>query len=276
MEISSLPSNRDNCRSNNCVDISTINCIDYPFFNDSHKKSSGKIEKHHKKIISKYDDWFHTPFPVDVDLHTLDLDRLNIAIIGSVIPLNTELNKKNQTLDEMALSHLNCKDYKETYGHYKKILECQNNFNEQMKDFLNKTKERINKLVNSTDNDRIELLLRYYLYKITAASRQPKYFKGHLDHFDESVIVSLNPRIDLSNPFHKEEERKIKQDLKENYDEVINTIDKFKKDISNLNKSISGFQDSLYRIISDDDIKGICSIEKRTFSGKIKSFLHLC
>ena len=250
------------------------------FFRDSYNKKvekrKKKIDKHHDKIISKYYDWSFAPFPIHIDFYTFDLDRLKISIIGQVIPSVNELDNNNQTLDEMALSHLKCKKYSETYNLYKNIMESQSNFNNDMEEFLNTIRERIKKLVNSNVyNDRIELLLRYYLYKIVAASKQPEYIKNHLNHFEPYVIISLNPREELANPFYKEEEKNVQQDLEKNYDEVIASINTFKTNINNINKTISEFKDSLRRIIDDEDLKGMCSIEKRNLIGKIKSiFLH--
>ena len=171
----------------------------------------------------------------------------------------------------MALSHLNCKKYKETYNLYKKIIKSENDFNKNMEEYLDGIKKRIKKLVNShVDNNRIKLLLRYYLFKIVAASKHPEYIKNH-KLFWTLCVVSLNPREEIANPFRKEEEKNVQEDLEKRYDEVIASIKCFENNIKDLQKLISDFKSSLYRIFTDEDLKGICSFEKQSLTVKIKS-----
>jgi hypothetical protein len=194
---------------------------------------------------------------------TFNPTRLKISFF---IPEITMQNKKMQTLEEMAACRLNCKEYEETYSIYKKILVCQKNFNDKMNEFLNKTQNHLKPVVSSNDEQKIELLLRYYLYKIADENSRPCSQGYRLTHLDKANFDGK----EVQNPFPGFE-NDIIEDLKKRYTDKANSINEFQNRIKILYQHISEFQKSLSRIVANE-IKGVCSKENQlNFTTRFKS-----
>jgi len=148
---------------------------------------------HHSQIIKVYQKWVDVPIQIDskftsirteyyedltvistqeIDLTSFNPNKIQINIIGTVLPSDNKDNMENNS-DFWALHHL--KDYEQTIEKYNNILECQNNFNTQLSTFIDTNKEYLKRLISSNNihEDKIESLLRYYLYKIVDEYSHP-------------------------------------------------------------------------------------------------------
>jgi hypothetical protein len=200
---------------------------------------------------------------------------MHIKIIGSVIPIIPEQNLES-TASHWALSHL--KAYEEAYNYFLKISICQEHFNEKITKFLKLNKEHLINLVEADsirDKDKIELFVRYYLYKIVEANTPNKNSDYSLSHLDR---IKISENEDLYNPF-PEKENDIIQDLKLNYSNNRKVMDEFDRDITTVNTLILEFQNSLRSIIDNSitGLKGSCTKEKQlSYFYGIKSFFTRC
>lgn len=186
--------------------------------------------------------------------------------------INNRKNNKLETIEEMALTHL--KIYKEAYELFSKIVECQDLFNIKMDNFLKSNMQQLNQIRGFDNINRFEIKeLRYYLINIVDASRYTgkEAQIAHLKRSFQNILLGGEDRI--SNPFLTTE-GVIIEDMLKRYDDIINSINMFKKDIKKLNQLILDFQNSIKPILVND-VKGICSIEKQGFIGKFKSTFHL-
>jgi hypothetical protein len=164
-------------------------------------------------------------------------------------------------LQDWALSHL--KYYEDIWKKYHKILNCQDNFNIEIKKFLESYKEYLTNLVEADsirDKDKIELFLRYYLFKIVDEFQHPKSNEYRLTHFDKETFNG----VVIENPFPENEEIIIK-DIIGRYSDLANQIKDFENDIKKLNELILDFQVSLRFVIDNSvtGLKGSCPKEKQ-------------
>ncbi len=252
------------------------NC--YPFFRDPYDKRKKRIEAHQNNILKKYEDWQKINFTSDksfslgIDLNTFRQDKSKIKAVELINPRVNEQNHNLETIEEMSLSHL--KGYKEAYKLFSKIVESQYLFNIKMDNFLKSNMQQLNQIRGFDNINRFETEeLRYFLIKIVDASRYPteKNRTMYLKQSFHNILLGGSEWI--SNPFTICEEIVI-QDMLKRYDEIVNSIGMFKKDIVKLNQSIKDFQNSLETIIANG-VKGTCTIEKKGFIGKFKTLFHL-
>jgi hypothetical protein len=181
-------------------------------------------------------------------------------------------NNKRQTIEEMALCHLNCKDYLDIYNIYKDIKNFQNSFNSNIEQFLKDIRNDLLKL--SESQNEINMLLRYYLIKVVDANRSRR--PHDLSPIDQPFATINNGSEKIRYPFSKTEEKKIRMYMHDNFNGNISSINVMNDMTTNLNGLISKFNEQLKRIC-DNDIKGICSKEKQLLiKYKIKSIFHLC
>ena len=74
--------------------------------------------------------------------------------MGNHIPLIKEQDGILKTIEEMAISHLNYKDYEESYTIYKRIVELQDDFHDAIDILLAFVMEHASQFVNP--DERIE------------------------------------------------------------------------------------------------------------------------
>ena len=77
-----------------------------------------QIEKHHEDIKKTYKHWMYPLFEYP-NFNILDRFTYDLSYIGGKIPLIKEHDGNLKTVDEMAVMHLNCKYYEESYTIYK-------------------------------------------------------------------------------------------------------------------------------------------------------------
>lgn len=202
-----------------------------------------------------------------VDLATFELDKTCIDIVEKIFPNIHQ--QENKTVNEWALSHLNCKDYEESYKNYLKILEYQNNFNVDMKKFLEGIRTYLKQLTQCGDDKKIDPLLRGYLSMIVYLYNDGRDANYQIQHLS-------NER--LSNQFpEKIEDLKVK--IKSSGNDINNEIGEFRSRINEINESISTFQKSLVIVIDNSiiSLKGRCPKEEQlTYTYGIKSFSLRC
>lgn len=271
-----------------------------PFFRHRNKEKERikeeKIKQHHIDIINQYRNWRDLPIKIEIgysdeighdtfdisipltivpriDLITFNPNKLQISVIGSIFPFNNEPNTEDDTLSEWALHHLKDEQYKKSYDLYSQISICQDNFNSKIENFRKEIKKDLEQLIKSDDDTKIELLLRYYFYKIFDESKSPNSDRYRLKDFN---IVKISDEEELENPFPEKKEDIIK-DLESKYEDISKQINKFKENINSLNCLIEKFQQSLTPIIDRNilGLKGSCHIEKELNKSKFRSFFHL-
>lgn len=242
---------------------------------------------HKNQIIQVYKDWRDIPISIEisssinddsnplekiiqkVDLITFNPSKLHVNIIGSILPILREQDSENTSSQYWAISHL--KGYKETWKNYDRISICQEHFNEKITKFLNGIREHLRNLIQDKDNEKIELLMRFWLYKIYETSQPDTDVDYKLMDF-ASIKLSENEKI--YNPY-KEHEEKIKESLKTHHSKHCKVIDGFNRDITIINKLILDFQNSLRSVIDNSitGLKGSCPKEEQlTYLYGVKSF----
>jgi methyl-accepting chemotaxis protein len=273
----------DRCQNNGKSYIRYDNNIFYRFYNfyinsfflNAH---SNEIKKHRKNIIKKYKKWKKIDFNIDkyplgVDIQTFIPNKLKLGVVELINPIVNKSNHINDTIDEMALSHLKFY-YEKDNDLFSKIYQCQNKFNEEMNRFIDNTRTQLKKITGSNDDEKIHLLLRYYLVKIKDASRFSDIKKSINDLQQPFKEIDVGGRDIISNPFPEKEEE-IRKEMLEKYTNNLESLNAFNTDISNLRQLISDFQDLLTPIIKTDSkkLQGICSEEKSSKIYKIISRL---
>lgn len=264
-----------------------------PFFIDPHKDKKDDLKEkrkiHQKQIIDIYKKWHELELTTHVNLsntlkgillHSVDLTTFNpnnrhVSIVGtSTIPFFSEQKPENETSKEdWALYHLKYERYSKTFNLYLQVLNSQVNFNKKMDVFLISIRERLKNLIGSdniqNEND-IELLLRYYLFKIVDDDSHNS-SRDRLKNFEPIDIE--NER--LRNPFPSNQEI-IYKDMQDKYSEIIKSIEDFKSDIAKLNEVVTAFQASLSFVIdtSEIELKGSCPIERPNYKTEIKSIFR--
>ncbi len=167
----------------------------------------------------------------------------------------------------MVLSHLEWKEYDESYSILFNIIECQDHFNEKMLDFLESNIEHLQQILKRpVDYD----IVRYYLVLIVEDNRKTKKLELIEKSFQDITLWSDNI---INNPFSKEEE-KIRKDMNNRYLDITTQLNKFKNDITALNQLIPYFRRSIEYLICDEitGIEGKCYIEKKlSLFNKFKS-----
>lgn len=108
--------------SSNC----TINRIHSPFFINPHAEKKEKRKNHQQQIVEVLTKWKEKKFNLNIDFHFFNFDFLKINVIEQI--LFKQSNDKFKTLNEMALDHLNCKEYENSFQLYNKIKSFQHNF----------------------------------------------------------------------------------------------------------------------------------------------------
>ena len=175
------------------------------------------------------------------------------------------------SLQEKAVSHLNCNEYRNTYNKFNEIEESQKNFNDLMKKFLEKHKNRIKKIAktkNFTPTDEsLNMVLRFFFIKSRTYEKRPSAVGAGLDNFKSFVILIddvSDKTLEIFNPF-PEKEKELIEYLKKNYEEIIESIENFEKDMVKVKQSIKDFKDMLTLIVDNKifGLKGECDFERK-------------
>lgn len=237
---------------------------DFPDFLNKAKKDKKII--HQNSIFHIYKEWYLTEYHIVVDFHGFDLNHLYVKIFEQ-FSSNYEDNGMT-TLEYKALAHLKS-GYENTYKKYEKIGELENQYNKEMKTFLEENKKSLENLLREgnrvPDNNSTDMLLRYLLWLVNYAHREDKDTEYQLKRL-EPVKISYDDGIsvNLENPFSGDSE-KILKFLQENHERIFKQTEQFKKDIENIKKAIEEFLLSIKLVLvnSIDGLKGKCEIEEK-------------
>jgi len=146
---------------------------DNQFFRDRYEKKkeskAQRIEFHHRQIFQIYENWTNTPFLIDIELTQFDLNNLRINVVEQIVPINNSNNANLIRLEERAIAHLNCDDYRDVYNRFKEIEDVQNNINNSIIQFLDNHRDNLIRIITTENFTPPELsmntLLRYLFHK---------------------------------------------------------------------------------------------------------------
>ena len=132
----------------------------------------------------------------------------------------------------MALEHLNCKEYENSFQQYNKVKSLQHNFNNQIDTFIEGTRVKLRKFLISNNikftEEELHMLSRYYLYWIADKKRMSEGFNVRFENYRGSIKNEKDDEI--INPFEN-----IEREIK-NY--ILITSDEQSKKLINLDKMI--------------------------------------
>ncbi len=241
--------------------------------NQEHRKLDINIVKesptkeHQAEIFNIYQGWINSDFSINVDLKNFDTNNLLINIVNLIAPKYSQTGGMNMTsLQDKSISHLNCNEYRDTYNKFNKILNLQKDFNDSMKKFLDKHKNRIKKIVKTENfiptEESLNMFLRFIFIKSIAHDQRPSAVGWELENFRSFKIFVDNiseEKLEIFNPFSQNEPELIDY-LKRNYDEIIESIEIFENDIIKIPKAIEEFKTTLQLIFDNkiDGLKGEC------------------
>ncbi len=224
---------------------------------------------HQDEIFAVYQGWIINDFSIDVDLQNFDINRLFINISDQITPTSIRTGMSVMTrLQDKAISHLNCDDYRNTYDKFIEIVNLQKYFNDSMTIFLNKHKNRVIKIVKSKNfnptEESLNMFLRFIFIKSREHDKRPTAVDWELDNFRSFVIFINNisdERLEIFNPFPEKENELISY-LQEKYNEIIESIETFEKDIIKIPQAIEEFKTMLHLIVDNkiDGLKGECGV----------------
>lgn len=83
------------------------------FFIDPLLAKRDKKKEHQRQIIEAYRHWVNDNFQLGIDFNRFNLQHAHITFIGQFLPLQPEQQRRFLTIQEMALLHLDCEDYRE-------------------------------------------------------------------------------------------------------------------------------------------------------------------
>jgi hypothetical protein len=220
-------------------------------------------KEHQDEIFNVYQQWIINDFSIDIDLEQFDTNELIVNIVDQITPRFIQTGTNIMTsLQDKAISHLNCNDYRNTYDKFNEIVNLQKNFNDLMNIFLEKHKNRIKKIVKTEnftpDDESLNMSLRFFFIKSRAYEKSPSAVDWELDNFKPFTILLddiSDRKLDIFNPFRKKE-TELKEYLKKNYEEIIESIENFEKDMVKVKQSVIEFQNML-KLIVDNKIKGL-------------------
>ena len=220
--------------------------------------------------------WKDSNLYTKINFHSFPLDSLEANVINQIVPKKSNTNKTLKTLNEMALDHLNCKEYENSFQKFCEIKTLQNNFNNSVNTFLDNIRINIRQFLTSNNiiftNNELDMLLRYYLYWIADKNRMPDGFENRIENYHGKINFGHD---EIINPFPN-----IEEEIK-NY--IITTNEIQSKNLIELNemndrinKNVIEFQESLEPIIDNSviGIKGNCIIENNlSHFKKFKCFI---
>lgn len=195
---------------------------------------------------------------------------MKIDVIEQILSRSDDDKKNPIKFNEMVLEHLNCKEYRDSYQKYKKINELQNNFNNQIIQFIEDNRNHLKEFLNSQyiyspTEKQLDDYLQFYLYWVDHKKNLSNdEFESNIRQFHGQVMIDIDKQYWLSNPFPMVEEELI-VDIKNRRNELVKKIDEFYLMRDEIKKSIEGFQKSLDSIIAYESVglKGKCDIEER-------------
>ena len=171
-----------------------------------------------------------------------------------------------QTVQQMILSHLKSKEYTSARIKYETIKKIQNEHNKLVLEFINNYKQKLKQLLgvdnNNENENNIETLLQFILYKIYQVKTVTEINLEGILEYPSSIVEGEYPNFILNNPYPKDRE-KIIEFLKQNFDDIKNHLNKFKTNFKNINSNINDFKKQLKPIIDTSTLglKGKCFIE---------------
>ncbi len=192
------------------------------------------------------------------------MNYLHINIIKQIEPIKSQNDMT--TLWNKAISHL-ISGYDDIYKTYSEIKNQEEKFNDEMGKFWNNHRNRLIKLLESTNltpkEDLLNMLLRYMFCKSIMYDRQPKGVSWQLNYFQSFMTYDKSyKQIELFNPFSNKKDELISY-LQRNHENIIEKINNFQNDIKEIRRNIVKFQEQLTIIIQNkiDGLKGECEFE---------------
>ena len=105
-------------------------------------------KEHPNEIFNVYQQWINGDFSINIDLEKFDTNNLVINVVSQITPKYLQTGTNMTSIQDKAVSHLNCDDYLDTYKKFNEIKGLQNDFNNSMKQFLDIHKNNLIQLIN--------------------------------------------------------------------------------------------------------------------------------
>jgi hypothetical protein len=117
-----------------------------PILDRLKKITSNKDNEHKKDIFDTFQKWPQSFYSFVVDFISFHPDNLNIRVVEQINPVYST-NNSVTSMEEKAISHLDCDEYYDAYDKFKEIDESQNRFNNKINKYLENHKKQLTRII---------------------------------------------------------------------------------------------------------------------------------